>query len=172
VFSTRTLDRNGKEARGLRTIHAKTLKALGMKDGVTHSEFIRSYADGKFYFLETAARVGGAYIAEVVEQANGVNPWAEWARIEVARMKGEEYELPELRQEYAGSVICLARQDEPDTAAYDAPEVVYRMHKHHHAGLLVRSASAERVEELVTEYSLRFLDEFCARMDAPDRPRD
>jgi biotin carboxylase len=172
VFSTRTLDRTGKEVRGLRTIHAKTLKALGMKDGVTHSEFIRSYADGKFYFLETAARVGGAYIAEVVEQANGVNPWAEWARIEVARMKGEEYELPELRQEYAGSVICLARQQEPDTAAYDAPEVVYRMHKHHHAGLLVRSASAERVEELVTEYSLRFLDEFCARMDAPDRPRD
>jgi biotin carboxylase len=172
VFTTLTLDREGKEARGLRTIHAKTLKALGMKNGVTHSEFIRAHADGKFYFLESAARVGGAYIAEVVEQANGVNPWAEWARIEVALLRGEQYTLPELRQEYAGSVICLARQETPDTAAYDAPEVVYRMHKHHHAGLLVRSGSPERVEQLVGEYSVRFLDDFCARMDAPDRPRD
>jgi biotin carboxylase len=172
VFTTRTLDREGKEARGLRTIHARTLKALGMKNGVTHSEFIRAHADGKFHFLETAARVGGAFIAEVVEAANGINPWAEWARMEVALLRGEEYVLPPLREEYAGSVLCLARQEEPDTSAYNAPEVVYRMHKHHHAGLLVRSTSAERVEQLLGEYSARFLDDFCARMDAPDRPRD
>jgi biotin carboxylase len=172
VFTTRTLDREGKEARGLRAIHAKTLRALGMKNGVTHTEFIRAYADGKLYFLETAARVGGAYIAEVVEQATGVNPWAEWARIEVAQLRGEVYQLPELQRDYAGSVICLARQETPNTAAYDAPEVVYRLHKHHHAGLLVRSESAERVEKLVGEYGARFLDEFCARMDAPDRPND
>jgi biotin carboxylase len=171
VFTTRTLDRAGKEARGLRTIHARTIKALGMKNGITHSEFIRAHADGKFYFLETAARVGGAFIAEVIEAASGLNPWVEWARMEVALLRGEQYALPPLREEYAGSVLCLARQDEPDTSAYDAPEVVYRMRKHHHAGLLVRSESAARVEQLLEEYSARFLDDFCARMDAPDRPR-
>ncbi len=170
VFTTRTLDRDGDEARGLREIHARTLNALGMVNGVTHSEFIRAYHDGEFYFLETAARVGGAFIADVVEQASGVNPWLEWARIEVAVLKGESYQLPELKQDYAGSVICLARQERPDTSAYDAAEVVYRMHKHHHAGLIVRSGDAVRVEQLVGEYGERFLDDFCARMDAPDKP--
>ena len=175
VFTTRTLDRDGEEARELREIHARTLKALGMGSGVTHSEFIRAYGngssdDGKFYFLETAARVGGAFIAEAVEFASGVNPWVEWARIENALLREETYRLPELREEYAGSVICLARQETPDTSGYDAPEVVYRLQKHHHAGLIVQSTSAERVKELLDVYGDRFLGEFYARMDAPDKP--
>jgi biotin carboxylase len=170
VFTTRTLDRESDEARGLYEVHAKTIAALGKVSGVTHTEFIRAYGDGKFYFLETAARVGGAFIAEVVEFANKVNPWVEWAKIEVALLRGETYQLPEIRREYAGSVICLARQEEPDTSSYDAAEVVYRMHKHHHAGLIVKSESSERVETLLAEYASRFLNDFCARMDVPDSP--
>jgi len=172
VFTTRTLERGGEEARELLKIHAKTIKALGMTSGVTHSEFIRAKADGKFYFLETAARVGGAFIAEVSEFASGVNPWVEWARIEVAALRGEKYRLPKLREEYAGSVICLARQETPDLSAYDAAEVVHKMKKHHHAGLIVKSAKAERVRELLEEYGERFLRDFYARMEVPDKPRD
>jgi biotin carboxylase len=170
VFTTRTLDRAGEEAVALREIHARTLKALGMVNGVTHSEFIRAHADGRYYFLETAARVGGAFIAEVAEFGSGVNPWVEWARIEVALLRGETYTLPPLREEYAGSVICLAKQETPDTSFYDAPEVVYRMHKHHHAGLIVKSPSAARVEELLGWYGEGFLNDFCTRMDVPDKP--
>jgi biotin carboxylase len=170
VFTTRTLDRDGEEAVALREIHARTLKALGMVNGVTHSEFIRAHADGKYYFLETAARVGGAFIAEVAEFGSGVNPWVEWARIEVALLRGETYTLPPLREEYAGSVICLAKQETPDTSFYDAPEVVYRLHKHHHAGLIVKSPSAERVQELLGWYGEGFLNDFCTRMDVPDKP--
>ncbi|HEY5329597.1 MAG TPA: ATPase [Acidobacteriaceae bacterium] len=170
VFTTRALDRASEDAAALRMIHRETLAALGMKAGVTHSEFIKARADGKFYFLETAARVGGAYIAETVEFATGLNPWVEWARIEVAALRGEEYSLPSLREDYSGSVISLARQEWPDTAAYDAPEVVYRLHKNHHAGLIVRSGSAERVEQLLDEYGRRFLVDFYARLDAPDKP--
>jgi biotin carboxylase len=172
VFTTRTLDRMGDEAMMLRGIHARVLKALGMRDGVTHTEFIRAHADGQFHFLESAARVGGAYIAEVVEAANGVNPWAEWARIEVALLRGEPYRLPALRQEYAGSVICLARQEEPDTSAYADPEVIYRLRKYHHAGVLLRSKSAERIESLTESYGRGFLDDFCTRLEPPDKPRD
>jgi len=170
VFTTRTLDRDSADAGALRSIHAAMLAALGMRNGVTHSEFIRAHSGGRFYFLETAARVGGAYIAEVVEYASGLNPWAEWARIEVAMLLREEYVLPRLRKDYAGSVICLARQEEPDTSSYDAPEIVSRLHKHHHAGLIVRSESPERVQGLLQEYGARFLDDFYARMDAPDKP--
>lgn len=179
VFTTRTLERESEEARGLYAIHEQTIAALSAAgnvalSGVTHTEFIRSGGSanggGEFYFLETAARVGGAFIAEVVEFANGLNPWAEWAKIEVALLRGETYELPAVNGEYAGSVLCLARQEWPDVSGYDAAEVVYRMQKHHHAGLIVRSDSAERVQALLEEYGQRFLDEFCARMDVPAKP--
>ena len=170
IFTTRALERDSEDAKELRVIHRDTLAALGMEAGVTHSEFIKAESDGKFYFLETAARVGGAYIAEVVEFASGLNPWVEWARIEVAALRGESYALPALMEGYAGSVISLARQEQPDTSAYDAPEVVYRLRKHHHAGLIVRSDSAARVEALLDEYGRRFLIDFYARLDAPDKP--
>ena len=54
-----------------------------MVRGVSHSEFIQG-RDGKLYFLETAARVGGAHIADLVEAATGINLWAEWAKVEIA----------------------------------------------------------------------------------------
>ncbi len=170
IFSTRTLERDSEENRALLEIHAQTLRALGMNTGPTHSEFIRSGADGKFYFLETAARVGGAYIAEVAEAASGMNPWVEWARMEVAQLRGETYALPAIRHDYAGSVICLARQEWPDTSAFDAPEIIHRLRKHHHAGLIVRSESGARVKDLLEDYNRRFATDFYARMDAPEKP--
>jgi biotin carboxylase len=170
VFSTRALPRGSSDARGLGKIHGQLIEALGLGYGVTHSEFIKSAADGSFYFLETAARVGGAYIAEVVEFATGLNPWVEWARLEVAALMGRGYVLPAVKPLYAGSVICLARQERPDLSGFDAPEVVQRLQKHHHAGLLVQADSAERVEALVTSYSDRFLEEFCAFEPPPDKP--
>jgi nitrogenase subunit NifH len=67
-----------------------------------------------------------------------------------------------LRNEYAGIVLSLAKQEEPDTSAYDDPEIVYRVKKKHHAGLIVRSKKLERVEELLTQYAARFADDFVA----------
>jgi biotin carboxylase len=170
VFSTRALDRESSDALGLLGMHTHVIEALGLVSGVTHTEFIKAHSDGSFYFLETAARVGGAHIAEVVEFASGINPWVEWARMEVAALFHMEYALPKTKQLYAGSVICLARQERPDTASYDDPEIVHRLNKHHHAGLIVCAKSAERVESLVQNYSDRFLEEFCAVEPAPDKP--
>jgi len=170
VFSTRALDRQSSDARSLGEIHKQVIGALGLISGVTHTEFIKSHADGTFYFLETAARVGGAHIADVVEVASGINPWVEWARIEVASLLGMEYALPNVTHLYAGSIICLARQERPDTSSYNAPEVVKRLDRHHHAGLILRANSAERIEDLVTQYSDRFLQEFCAIEPPPDQP--
>ena len=61
------------------------LKALGLKQGVSHTEFIKSRRSGEFYFLETSARVGGAHIVDLVDAASGLNLWAEWARLECRR---------------------------------------------------------------------------------------
>jgi biotin carboxylase len=161
VFTTFTLPRGGEEDSSLRQINRDLIAALGLVRGVTHAEFIRAHEDGEFYFLECAARVGGAYINEMVEAATGVNLWREWARIEVAGGNGS-YKLPPVREEYAGVILSLARQEEPDTSRYDDPEVCLRLKRHHHAGLVVRSTEQRRVQGLLEAYSERFVREFLA----------
>ncbi len=167
VFTTRTVDRASVPAKEIPLLHDKLIQALGLANGVTHTEWIRSAADGRFHFLEAAARVGGAFIADVIEQAYGFNPWREWARIEVALARGEQYSLPKLGTDYAGSVLCLARDAMPVTDHYDAPEIVHRMQKHHHAGLIVRSGDPARVQALTEEYAGRFAQDFLAIAPAP-----
>lgn len=162
VFSTRTLPRTGAEYAGLQAINYDLLAALGMQSGVTHAEFIRSQADGRFYFLEIGARVGGANIADVIQHASGINIWHEWARLLVADLRGETYTLPAARADYAGSVICLAQQAWPDMSGYQDPEIVWRLNKEYHAGLIVASSSGERIEALLNSYMERFAHDFLA----------
>jgi biotin carboxylase len=167
VFMTRTVPRDSPDARALRSLDHELHRTLGLVRGVTHTEFIKG-ADGRFYFLETAARVGGANIAETVEAATGVNLWREWARIEVAGEHGR-YELPPTRDDYAGIVISLARQEWPDTSAYDDPEIVFRLCKRHHVGLVVASHDPARVEHLLDTYVRRLLHDFSATLPSAER---
>jgi len=170
VFTTRTVDRSGSDWAALTELNARLAPALGMARGVTHGEYIKAHSDGRFYFLEIAARVGGAFIADLVEKSSGVNLWREWARLEVANLRGEPYVLPPTFDSYAGSVLCLAQTAEPDTSAFDAPEIVYRMKKHHHAGMIVKSDDPERVRELLEQYSEEFARRFLAALPPPDKP--
>jgi biotin carboxylase len=170
VFTTRILDRGSDETRQLTAINAQLMPAMGMVRGVNHAEYIRGREDGRFYFLEAAARVGGAFIADVVELATGVNLWREWARIEVANLRGESYRAPEPHALYAGSVLCLAKTADPDTAMFNAPEIVLRLKKHHHAGLIVRSGDPGRVRALLEDYAQRFAHEYLATAPVPDKP--
>ena len=164
VFTTRTVDRNSRDWGELTALNAALAPSLGMVRGVAHAEYIRAHADGRYYFLEIAARVGGAFIADLVEVSTGVNLWREWARLEVANLRGETYAAPESFASYAGSVLCLAQTAEPDTSAFDDPEIVVRMKKHHHAGMIVRSEDPERVRELLERYSDEFARRFLASM--------
>jgi biotin carboxylase len=168
VFMTRTIPRDSEDARALAIANRELLSALGLVRGVTHTEFIKGREDGRFYFLETAARVGGANIAEVVEAASDINLWAEWAKIEIAGEQGT-YHVPPHRDDYAGIVISLARQEYPDTAAYDDEEIVWRLNKRHHVGLLVASPDPARVEQLLQEYITRFYKDFFAIQPLPDK---
>ena len=169
VFTSFTVPRGSDEDSGLRQINRDLIAALGLVRGVAHAEFIQAHADGHFYFLECAARVGGAYINEMVEAATGINLWREWARIEIAGEHGS-YRLPPVREEYAGVIISLARQENPDTSAYSDPEVFLRIKRHHHAGLILRSSDPERVRTLLESYSKRFAQEFLAVEPPRDKP--
>ena len=170
IFSTRTLPLDSPESRELIEMNRQVMKAFGMVRGVSHSEFIRGRNDGKLYFLETSARVGGAHIVDLVEAATGINLWAEWAKVEIAGGKSP-YKPPAPRNDSAGLLVSLAKQEQPDTSAYNDPEIVWRMNeKKHHVGLIVKSANPQRVEELLHSYVERMRQDFLAWQPPLDRP--
>jgi biotin carboxylase len=161
IFTTYLLSSDSEEATALGELNRELIKALGLVRGVSHAEFIRARSDRHFYFLECAARVGGAHISEMVEMATGINLWREWARLEVSGGK-EPYRLPALRGDYAGLILSLARQENPDTSTYNDPEIVMRLQRPHHAGLVLRSSDPGRIQFLLENYSRRFAEEFLA----------
>jgi hypothetical protein len=168
IAMSRTVSRGSRDEQALQELNTRVLDALGMEHGVTHMEFIRGRNDGRFYFLEVGARVGGANTAEMIEAATGLNLWREWARLEVL---GDEYRLPQQKHEYAGVIVSLARQEHPDTSGYVDAEIVYRVDKHHHVGFVLASDSEERVRSLQEEYSHRIGQDFAASMPPPpERP--
>ena len=169
AYISRTLERGSADEKTLLSINKKLVRALGLERGATHAEFIKSDMDGKFYFLEIAARVGGAYISDVLEAASGVNLWREWARLEIADGKAPSKITP-LRKEYAGIILSLAKQEYPDTSAYADEEIVSRVKKRHHAGLIVRASRLDRVNQLLDDYGRRFVEDFVAVAPPPERP--
>ncbi len=171
VFTTYLVERGTPLEQSLLAKNKSVLEAMGLLRGVSHSEYIQGREDGKIYFLETSARVGGAHIADLVESATGVNMWAEWAKIEVDGGAGN-YKLGEVRNDYGGLLVSLARQEHPDTTAYNDPELVWRMQKKHHVGFVVASPSYERVQYLMDQYLERVREDFLAVAPARERPTD
>lgn len=170
VFVSRTLAPDSTEANALKNLNEQVISGLGMWRGVTHAEYIRANADGQYHFLEIAARVGGAHISDLVEAATGINLWAEWARVEIASAQNTAYQLPEARQQFGGLMVCLAKQEHPDLSAYNDPEVVWKLDKKQHAGLIVTSNKANRVTELIDSYLGRFAEDFLAVAPPKDKP--
>lgn len=166
VYATRTVPRSNPEVAELRAINAQLLGGFGLGFGASHTEFMKAYRDGQFYFIETSSRVGGAHTAEMVEHAAGVNLWAEWARIEGNR--GGTYSLPPLKQQYGGVVMSLSRYETPDSSPFTDPEIVYRVDLKNHIGLVVASESPERIEQLLTNYIERIARDYGAVMPAQD----
>lgn len=171
VFTARTVDRASREWIELTAINNGLAPSLGMVRGVTHARYLKSAADGRFYFLGIAARVGGGQAATLVETATGVDLWREWARIEVAHLRGEDYLPSPSREDYAGSILWQGGEVAADTAAFDAPEVVARLNANHSAGVIVRSTNPERVEHLVAQYSAHLAQRLQPAPEAGSSPR-
>ena len=169
IFTTTSVSTHDPAWAALERINRDVLATFGLVRGVTHTEFIRSEADGRFLFLETSARVGGAFIVDLVEAESGLNLWREWAKLEIAGEDGT-YRVPAAADRYAGLVLTLAKQEWPDLTGYTDPEIVYRVKKANHAGLIVASADQARVRALLEEYAARFQRDFYAFVPAPERP--
>lgn len=171
VFTTSVLPHKSKERKELEQLNKQLLKAFEYERGIAHAEFLQCAKSGKFYLLEVAARVGGAYIANVLEQASGFNLWREWARLEIAD-ETNPYKPPKIRKDYAGIALCLAKDDAPDTSHYTESEIVYRIQKQKHVGLIFHSPKHERVAELLEIYTRRITGDFLAVAPVKERYDD
>lgn len=169
IFTTSTLPRGSEDEKQIKALNEQVLQKLNMVRGVNHVEFIKRSSDGKFFMLESAARVGGAHIAETIEGATGVNLWQEWANVEVDYALGKPYQLEPARQEYGGLAISLAKQEHPDLSAYDDPEIFYRAPERQHVGLVLRSKDHARIQQLLDSYQERFVRDFTAVLPAKEK---
>lgn len=168
VFTTSIVPYKSKERKELEALNKELLSAFKYECGVSHAEFLHSEADGKFYLLEVACRVGGAYIANVLEHACNFNLWREWARLETS-LEEKPYKLPKLRKDFAGVALALANTDTPDTTHYTDEEIVYRVAKPKHVGLIFYSNKEKRVNQLLSTYTERITADFLAVAPAKER---
>lgn len=171
VFTTFTVPYRSKERKELEKLNRQLLEGFEYTRGVAHAEFLQSKQTGEFYLLEVAARVGGAYIANVVEQASGFNLWREWARLETATDE-KPYKAPKLRKDFAGICLALSKEETPDTSHYTDTEIVYRVTKPKHVGLIFYSNKQKRLNELLQTYSARIASDFLAVAPAKERYDD
>ena len=171
IFRSAVVPFGSDDDKKLNKLTSDVMRAFGMQYSASHTEFIKNRETGAYYFLETASRVGGAHLAEMVEYSSGINLWYEWARLEVAVARGEKYELPAIRKDYAGIIVSLARQEWPDTSQFNDPEIAWRMtDMDHHVGLIVQSKKRERVLELLDDYAERVQRDYHASAPTPNRP--
>ena len=56
--------------------------------------------------------------------------------------------------------------------ALDAPEVVWRLQKSFHVGLVVSGPELPRVADLLATYQKRIYDDFFTSQPLPDRPTE
>lgn len=166
IFRSVSVPYHDGEAVQLRRMTEQVMHAFQMQYSASHTEFIKT-EEGNFVFLETASRVGGAHLAEMVEAATGVSLWAEWAKLETAMALGKPYRVPERRYAESGIVVSLSRYEYSDASSFTDPEIVWRMDKRHHIGLIVASDSTERVRSLLDGYAERIGREFHASAPAP-----
>lgn len=162
IFRSHTCEFGGEDEVALQAMTAKLMKSFGMIFSASHTEFIKSHATGKFYFLETSSRVGGAHLAEMVEASSGISLWEEWAKLEIAQAKGETYELPEIKNDYAGIVVSLIRDFHANYSSFNDAEICWKMKKDYHIGMIITADNRQRILDLLDKYASHIFQNFHA----------
>lgn len=158
IFRSVTVNFGSIDQEALSLVNNQVVDAFGLKFSAVHTEVIKCYEDGNYYFLETASRVGGAHLVEMVEYSSGINLWKEWAKVETAVGDNTRYKLPKVSKNYSGILISLSSQEYPDMSPFNDAEVVWTMVESYHIGLIVQSKSRERVLELLDRYAKMVVD--------------
>jgi hypothetical protein len=83
---TYTLPTGSPDIRPITDLHRAVVAALGVRDGITHLEVLRS--GGDYLVGEIAARPGGCGVTDVVRQRYGVDLWRAFVDISLGRQPG------------------------------------------------------------------------------------
>jgi len=169
IFRSATVPLESKEDKALQRLNAKVMKSFGMQFSASHSEYIESNDDGKYYFLETASRVGGAHLAEMVEASSGINLWREWAKLETAMAKGTTYKLPKVQKNNAGILVSLSKFQHPDMSSFTDKEIWWKLDMEYHVGLIVKSRNGKKILSLLDDYAIRVANEFHAAVPPSEK---
>jgi len=153
----------------LTEVHQKLVDALGLLRGVISHGFLQSHGDGRFYFWKLPRGSAAAYISNVVQAATGINLWREWAQLEVGQ--GSSLTTCRLRtMMFAGVIVSLARQQEPDTSAYTDSESLSHFEispRRLRAQIFFRKSH----RKLLTSYQKRFVSDLPRHANpVPDQP--
>lgn len=160
VFRTKTLGRYSQEFKALEEANKKVLTSFGLKNGATHTEFIRGKENGKWYFLETSSRVGGAHIPDLIEASSSINIWREWAKIENTILNNGEYSVAKPTGFTAGLIIALTKDKKPDYKEFECEEVVKFLPMDYHVGIVYKSESKEKIQQRLDEAALKITSKF------------
>lgn len=170
VFRSKTLGRYSDEFKALEEANRKVLMKFGLVNGATHTEFIRGRDDGKWYFLETSSRVGGAHIPDLVEASSGINIWREWARIEDSLLKNKSYKIAKPTGFTAGLLIALCKDEHPDYNQFQSEEVVKFLPINYHVGIVFKSSDEALVQQRLDETAEKVTSEFLSIMPPKEKP--
>ena len=170
VFRTKTLPLYSEEYRALEKANSNILKSFGLVNGVSHTEFIRGKENGKWYFLETSSRVGGAHIPDLVEASTGINLWREWARIENALLKNTKYEIRKSTGFAAGLIVALGKEKVPNYEKFHCDEVEKFLQLDYHIGIVYKSDSKEKIQEKLDEAALIITQEYLNILPPKTKP--
>lgn len=170
VFRTKTLPFYSEEFLALEKANSNVLKSFGLVNGVSHTEFIRSRENGKWYFLETSSRVGGAHIPDLVEASTGINLWREWARIEDALLKNTKYQIGKSTGFAAGLIVALVKDKVANYEKFQCEEVVKFIPLDYHIGIVYKSDSKEKIQEKLDEAALLITQEYLNILPPKSKP--
>ena len=172
IFKTITLPDYTTDNKEILSLNRQLLHSFNLQNGASHTEFIKAESDGKIYFLETSARVGGAHITELLEAATGINMWKEWANLEHCVFENKPYTMPDKKNFFAGLIVSLAKMKEPDISIFSDEKIVWTLKKDYHVGMVFRSEYFEDIISMMENITPIIQEKFHASAPTPDKPID
>lgn len=169
IYTSFTLPEGSADETALLALNEKLIPTLGLKRGSCHAEYIKS-ASGEFHFLEAGARVGGVHIAELIECTRGINPWAGWAELEVAHLRGESWTAPTGFRKQGALINTLSRTESVDYKKLGVEGIAYEVKEKYHAGLVVVADTHEEMCARRDDVVRKFAGEISAVLPAPAKP--
>lgn len=149
------VDRMSRDWMELTALNAGLAPSLGMVRGLTEAHFVRRSQLGGYCFERIAPCPGASGVTEVVEAASELSLWREWARIEVAQLRGTNYIPSQWFDHYAASLTWPAGRIAADAAEFSAKELFSREQMASEERVTFRAPRGERVQQLIRDLSAR-----------------